>query len=228
LRDLDLQRMRADANLGSPEGDVGERGDAASTAKEQENRRAFMSRRSNNRRSAPMVTHEEQCDDTPPACRCASRGRLRGPRPWRRRPASPRRRAAAQARRAQASRPTYNLTGYPPAVRDGYIDGCESAKQAAYARKDAKRMTSDAQYSMGWNDGLLILRQEVMFPHVVPCDEGRVLHDQSAARIHAAIASRISGHLADRRLEAIGMCGCAARIRSRIAAGPASGARPGP
>ena len=25
------------------------------------------------------------------------------------------------ARRAQAPRPTYNLAGYPPAVRDGYI-----------------------------------------------------------------------------------------------------------
>jgi hypothetical protein len=61
--------------------------------------------------------------------------------------------AAAQQRRQQASRPTYNLTGYPPAVRDGYIDGCESAKKTQYARRDAKRMASDAQYEMGWNDG---------------------------------------------------------------------------
>lgn len=64
--------------------------------------------------------------------------------------------AAAQARREQASRPTYNLTGYPPAVRDGYIDGCESAKKTRYARRDAKRMSSDAQYEMGWNDGFSI------------------------------------------------------------------------
>ena len=64
--------------------------------------------------------------------------------------------AAAQQRRQQASRPTYNLAGYPPAVREGYIDGCESAKKTQYARKDAKRMTSDPQYSMGWNDGFSI------------------------------------------------------------------------
>ena len=62
----------------------------------------------------------------------------------------------ATERRAKASRPTYNLTGYPPAVRDGYIDGCETAKKSEYARKDAKRMTGDPQYSMGWNDGFAI------------------------------------------------------------------------
>ena len=59
----------------------------------------------------------------------------------------------AQERRTKASRPTYNLAGYPPAVREGYIDGCESAKKSEYARKDAKRFAADAQYSMGWNDG---------------------------------------------------------------------------
>lgn len=60
-------------------------------------------------------------------------------------------------RRAKASKPTYNLTGYPPAVRDGYIDGCESAKRTQYARKDAARM-SDPQYAMGWNDGYSICK----------------------------------------------------------------------
>ncbi|MGZ5037661.1 MAG: hypothetical protein ACXWG1_08910 [Usitatibacter sp.] len=62
----------------------------------------------------------------------------------------------ATERRARAAPPTYNLTGYPPAVRDGYIDGCESAKRTAYARKDAQRMSADPQYSMGWNDGFSI------------------------------------------------------------------------
>jgi hypothetical protein len=62
------------------------------------------------------------------------------------------------ARRAKAARPTYNLTGYPPAVRDGYIDGCETAKGTSYARKDGARMSSDPQYSMGWNDGYSICR----------------------------------------------------------------------
>jgi hypothetical protein len=59
-------------------------------------------------------------------------------------------------RRTEAPRPTYNLAGYPPAVRDGYIDGCESAKHSSYARRDAKRMAADAQYEMGWNDGYSI------------------------------------------------------------------------
>ena len=68
--------------------------------------------------------------------------------------------AQATERRAKASRPTYNLTGYPPAVRDGYIDGCESAKKTPYARKDAKRMSDDPQYSMGWNDGFSICKKK--------------------------------------------------------------------
>ena len=61
--------------------------------------------------------------------------------------------AQAQQRREHASRPTYNLAGYPPAVREGYIDGCETAKGSRYGRKDAPRFASDAQYQMGWNDG---------------------------------------------------------------------------
>ena len=73
-------------------------------------------------------------------------------------PAKPETAAEAEARRAKASRPAYNLGGYPPAVREGYIDGCESAKGTAYARKDAKRFAADPQYSMGWNDGFGICK----------------------------------------------------------------------
>ena len=76
-----------------------------------------------------------------------------GTAPVRPPPATPESAEQAAARRAHASRPTYNLAGYPPAVREGYIDGCESAKGTAYARKDAKRFAEDGQYSMGWNDG---------------------------------------------------------------------------
>ena len=61
--------------------------------------------------------------------------------------------AQAIERRANASRPAYNLAGYPAAVREGYIDGCETAKKSDYARKDAKRFATEPQYSMGWNDG---------------------------------------------------------------------------
>ena len=64
--------------------------------------------------------------------------------------------AQAQARRANAPRPTYNLAGYPPPVRDGYIDGCETAKRSEFGRKDAKRFAADSGYQMGWNDGFSI------------------------------------------------------------------------
>ena len=67
--------------------------------------------------------------------------------------------AQATQRRSSAAPPQYNLTGYPPAVRDGYIDGCESAKRTRYANKDAKRFASDAQYAMGWNDGYSICKK---------------------------------------------------------------------
>jgi len=66
----------------------------------------------------------------------------------------------AQERRAKAPRPTYNLMGYPPAVKEGYIDGCESAKASEWAKKDAKRFADDGQYSMGWNDGYSICRKK--------------------------------------------------------------------
>lgn len=68
-------------------------------------------------------------------------------------PDIPETRVQAQQRRAQAAPPAYNLAGYPPAVREGYIDGCESARESEHARKDARRMAADAQYAMGWNDG---------------------------------------------------------------------------
>ncbi len=71
-------------------------------------------------------------------------------------PDQPESATAAAARRAQAPKPAYNLAGYPPAARDGYIDGCESAKRSRYARKDAKRMGDDPQYATGWNDGYSI------------------------------------------------------------------------
>jgi hypothetical protein len=59
-------------------------------------------------------------------------------------------------RRAKAPRPAYNLSGYPPPVREGYIDGCETARKSEYGRKDEARFGADAQYRMGWNDGLSI------------------------------------------------------------------------
>ena len=68
--------------------------------------------------------------------------------------------AEGEARRSKAARPTYNLTGYPPAVRDGYIDGCETAKRTTFGRKDGSRMDSDPRYAMGWNDGFQICQKK--------------------------------------------------------------------
>ena len=59
-----------------------------------------------------------------------------------------------------STRPTYNLAGYPPGFKDGYIDGCETSKGSAYGHKDAQRMVSDAQYLMGWKDGFDICRSK--------------------------------------------------------------------
>ena len=73
-------------------------------------------------------------------------------------PPAPETPVQAQQRRSEAPKPQYNLAGYPPAVRDGYIDGCETAKKSTYGRKDAGRMASDPQYSMGWNDGFSICK----------------------------------------------------------------------
>lgn len=55
-----------------------------------------------------------------------------------------------------STRPTYNLTGYPPATKEGYIDGCETAKKTRYGYKDAERYRNDSQYRMGWDDGFAI------------------------------------------------------------------------
>ena len=88
------------------------------------------------------------------AAGCAAFGPAAPPTP----PDKPETPAQAVERRTHASRPTYNLAGYPAAVREGYIDGCESAKGSPYARKDARRFAADAQYEMGWNDGFGICK----------------------------------------------------------------------
>ena len=59
-----------------------------------------------------------------------------------------------------STRPTYNLAGYPPATREGYIDGCETAKKTEYGFKDASRYETDGQYRMGWDDGFDLCRDK--------------------------------------------------------------------
>ncbi|KIO49908.1 hypothetical protein SQ11_03065 [Nitrosospira sp. NpAV] len=57
-----------------------------------------------------------------------------------------------------STRPAYNLTGYSPAFKDGYIDGCETAKKTSYGLKNERRFAADSQYRMGWNDGFSVCR----------------------------------------------------------------------
>jgi hypothetical protein len=45
-----------------------------------------------------------------------------------------------------------NLAGFPPAFRDGYSAGCDSAKRRA-TRRDEARFKTDRQYANGWRDG---------------------------------------------------------------------------
>jgi hypothetical protein len=49
--------------------------------------------------------------------------------------------------------PQVNLTGFPPAFRDGYAAGCDSARRGT-TQRDEKRFAQDRQYAAGWRDGL--------------------------------------------------------------------------
>jgi len=49
--------------------------------------------------------------------------------------------------------PAVNLSGFPPAFRDGYAAGCDSAKRGGAPHRDETRFTQDKQYAAGWRDG---------------------------------------------------------------------------
>lgn len=53
----------------------------------------------------------------------------------------------------QPATPNVNLAGYPQAFKDGYADGCATARAAIGTRKDEARFAADAQYAQGWRDG---------------------------------------------------------------------------
>lgn len=55
--------------------------------------------------------------------------------------------------------PNVNLSGYPPAFREGYLDGCETGRALIGIRKDERRFTSDALYAQGWRDGFDICKK---------------------------------------------------------------------
>ena len=50
-----------------------------------------------------------------------------------------------------------NLQGFPLEYRQGYADGCASARDAE--RKDAARFKSDGQYRTGWQDGIALCKK---------------------------------------------------------------------
>ncbi len=56
-----------------------------------------------------------------------------------------------------APAPAVNLSGYPPAFRQGYTDGCASVNAAR--KRDDARFKSDANYAQGWRDGYDICRR---------------------------------------------------------------------
>jgi len=51
-----------------------------------------------------------------------------------------------------------NLSGYPPAFKQGFRDGCDSFR--GNYRRDASRFNSDNNYTIGWQDGFSICRRQ--------------------------------------------------------------------
>ena len=66
--------------------------------------------------------------------------------------------AAALAGCAAPSVQQVNQSGYSPAFRQGYADGCNSAGTRKQLRNDA-RYKRDADYMIGWDDGFNACRR---------------------------------------------------------------------
>jgi hypothetical protein len=66
---------------------------------------------------------------------------------------APERRPTDSTGSAVPSKPSdrVNLSGYSPAFKQGYSDGCDSA--GASRRRDERRYKAETDYMMGWNDG---------------------------------------------------------------------------
>lgn len=66
--------------------------------------------------------------------------------------------AAPLPRNAEPPPPAVNLSGFPLPYRQGYADGCASAKGAE--RKDGDRFAADPNYRTGWMDGISLCRKK--------------------------------------------------------------------
>jgi hypothetical protein len=49
-----------------------------------------------------------------------------------------------------------NLSGYSPEFKQGYADGCDSARLLRSQKRNDPRYRKDAQYQQGWDDGYSI------------------------------------------------------------------------
>ncbi|MDB5809909.1 MAG: hypothetical protein JWN94_2031 [Betaproteobacteria bacterium] len=65
--------------------------------------------------------------------------------------------SAPAPRPATPASPGINLTGYSPAFRAGYADGCNSVTDAR--KRDEARFKSEPDYAQGWRDGNDICRR---------------------------------------------------------------------
>ena len=61
--------------------------------------------------------------------------------------------ATKPANKPKIDEPQVNLAGYPPPFREGYLDGCNSARQNTQSIRDNERYKNDSMYAAGWRDG---------------------------------------------------------------------------
>jgi hypothetical protein len=54
--------------------------------------------------------------------------------------------------------PNINLSGYPPAFKEGFRDGCDSFR-GSY-RRDNGRFGKQNDYTIGWQDGFSICQRQ--------------------------------------------------------------------
>ena len=65
--------------------------------------------------------------------------------------------SAPEARTTAPRKVGRNLSGFPLAFRQGYVDGCDSG--AGQVQRDERRYKGDMDYLMGWNDGYAVCRR---------------------------------------------------------------------
>jgi outer membrane biogenesis lipoprotein LolB len=58
---------------------------------------------------------------------------------------------SSSADAAAPERANVNLSGYSASFKQGYAQGCDSARHTR--QRDAERYRTDTDYMMGWNDG---------------------------------------------------------------------------